>query len=235
MKNICNFQALKIAAAVAIGFALVSTAQAAQFSAGSSGWITDANKNNSSGFNGGIHNTYAGWGYGYNQYNDWFNVTLPNYAITSATLYIWSDRNNPVPTLDPSAYYSLHQASSFTFSGLESGSALGSTTLADANKGVGQYVGITLNSAGLSALNASLGGQFNFGGTITTAYSNPSSTSYQIAAWGWTDGSPVAYLDVNAVPEPSQYALMATGLGLMGFMVRRNLFPHSAQLGILPA
>ncbi|UCV30435.1 PEP-CTERM sorting domain-containing protein [Ferribacterium limneticum] len=38
----------------------------------------------------------------------------------------------------------------------------------------------------------------------------------------WLDGSGLHMSSVAAVPEPSEYALLLAGLGMIGFMARRN-------------
>lgn len=94
-----------------------------------------------------------------------------------------------------------------------------------ANTGLSHYVGISLNTAGLAALNANAGGQFNFGGSITTSFPTPQNTNDQIAIFGWGNGEPLAYLEYNTtapVPEPETYAMMLAGLGMLGFMARRR-------------
>lgn len=229
MKSFRNFPVGKIAAAVAVTFALAAPAQADTVYADNSGWINSVGGNSAAGFNGGINNNYAGWEN--NEYNNFFNFLLPSTSFSNATLYIWNNPDNPDPSpLDAGAFYTVHQASSFDFAGLENGLGLGSVTLLSANTGVGHYVGISLNATGLSALNAAAGGQFNFGGSITTSYANPQDTFDQIAIFGWGDGTPVAYLDYNTapIPEPETYAMMLAGLGMLGFMARRRKLKAAA-------
>ena len=231
MKSFRNFPVGKIAAAVAVTFALAAPAQADTVFADNSGWINSAGGNSAAGFNGGINNNFAGWEN--NEYNNFFNFLLPNTSFTSATLYIYNEASNPDPSpYDAGAFYTVHQASSFDFAGLESGPGLGSVTLLSSNTGVGHYVGISLNATGLSALNAAAGGQFNFGGSITTSFANPETTNDQIAIFGWGGGTPIAYLDYSTttapIPEPETYAMMLAGLGMLGFMARRRKLKAAA-------
>lgn len=222
MKILRNFALGKVGVAIALACAIAAPAQAATVSASNSGWINESNAN-SAGFNDGISNHFSGWEY--QEYNNWFNFQLPNVAFSNATLYIWSDASNPNPTaFDSNAFYSLFEATGFTFAGLAGGSALGMVDLIVSNTGVNHYVGISLNASGLAALNAAAGGEFNFGGSITTSYPNPETTYDQIAAFGWTAGSPVAYLEYNTaqVPEPASLALLGLGLAGLGVLRRRK-------------
>jgi hypothetical protein len=209
-------------AAMAAGLCALSTAEAsAQNYATGTGWISADGAANNSDFNGGVTNNYAGWEN--QQYNNWFAFNIPNAPIGAASISIWN--SSASSTLDPDAVYTLYEASAFTFGGLVGGSAaLGSVTLGVANTGVSEYITINLNSTAVSLLNASVGGQFVFGGTITTSYSDPNSTFDQISAWGYTDGTPVAYLTTSPVPEPSTWAMMLFGFGGLGFAgYRRTL------------
>jgi len=202
---------------------LVSTgsALAAIITATGSGWINSAGTPNASGFDDGFSNTFVGWTSG-SEYHDWFSFILPAVEITDATLFVWNEGLNPSPdAFDPEATFHLHAASEFTFAGLTTGTSLGSVQLADANTGVAHFVGIDLNAAGLSALTAAQGSRFSFGGSITTAYPDPASTADKLAAFGWSDGTPAAYLRYNVIPEPETYAALFAGLGLVGAMILR--------------
>jgi len=154
-------------------------------------------------------------------FDDWFSFALPtsSFPVVSATLNIWNDSRNT--TIDPNALYSLYQASSFSFSGLTTGPALGSITFGAADTGVSQYVSISLNSTGIALLNANLGGSFVFGGGVTSIV-DPSNCLSCVAVFGYTDGNPLARLDISTapVPEPETYAMMLIGLGLIGFVAR---------------
>lgn len=62
MNNHNRFPICKIAVAVAVAFALAAPAQADTVLASNSGWITAGGGQNTSGFTGGINNTFTGWG-----------------------------------------------------------------------------------------------------------------------------------------------------------------------------
>lgn len=201
---------------------LVSTgsALAAIITATGSGWINSAGTPNATSFEEAyFYNKIAGWT-NYTEYHDWFSFVLPTVEITDATLFVWNGAQNPSPnTVDPDATFHLYAASDFTFAGLTTGASLGSVRLADANTGVDHFVGIDLNAAGLSALAAAQGNRISFGGSITTTYTDPSTT--QLFAFGYAAGTPAAYLRYNVIPEPETYAALFAGLGLVGAMILR--------------
>ena len=96
------------------------------------------------------------------------------------------------------------------------GPGFGSISVSTADTGFSRYVTITLSSAGVAALNANLGSTFIFGGEGGV---NPGLES-QI--FGYTDGTPVAYLTTTSVPEPGTFAMLGSGLvGLAGLLRRK--------------
>ncbi len=202
----------------AVASALIAgAANAVDVTASGSGWIQPDGNTNSFGFGDGIHNHYAG--IDGQAYNNYFEFLVPNATITSASLSIYNASNNT--TIDAAAEYSVHAASSFTFSGLADGPSFGSVTLGVADTGVSHYVSITLNSLGLDFLNSHLGQTIQFGGTTATSV-DPSNCFDCVAVFGYTGGSPVAFLSLDAVPEPATWALMIVGFGLVGTTLRRR-------------
>ena len=165
----------------------------------------------------GINNTFAGEEGA--DYQDWFAFTLPNTAITSASISIWNDSQNY--TENASALYNLYEAASITYGGINSGAILGSISASAADTGVSQYITINLNAAGLADLNANLGGQIILGGAVTgVSFGDP-----EVDFFGYTDGTPAAYLNINATTTPEPGSAMLLGMGLLGLagMVRRKL------------
>lgn len=234
MKALRRFPAGKIAVALALVFALVASARSATLDAEHQGWIISDGFSNGSNFvSYGDRNTFAGWG-DYAESNNWFSFNLPLLNFSDARLWIWNYAANQNPSnTDPNAFYSLYEASSYTFAGLEAGPVLGSVTLASANDGTDHYVGIPLNAAGIAALNAKAGGQFNFGGSVTTSYAEPLTAWPLIGAFGFSQEGvphPRAYLGYSGapieppppIPEPETYAMMLAGLGMLGCMARRR-------------
>ena len=206
---------LKIAA---VASALIAgAANAVDVTASGSGWIQPDNVSNSFGFGDGIHNHYAG--FAGQAYNNYFEFLVPNAVATSASLNIYNAFQNT--TIDAAAEYSVHGASSFTFSGLADGPSFGSVTLGVADTGVSHYVSITLNSLGLAFINSHLGQTIQFGGTTATTV-DPTSCFDCVAIFGYTGGTPAAVLTLNAVPEPATWALMIVGFGLVGTTLRRR-------------
>lgn len=205
-----------IVAALALG---ATTANAATIDAFGSGWILSNGLDNSGGgFGNGIANHFAG--YDGDQYNNFFEFSVPTGTVTSATLSIWNAANNT--TIDPDAVYNFFAASNFSFSGLVGGPSFGSVTLGVADTGTSHYVNLSLNSAGLAYLNSVAGGIARFGGT-TTSVVDPQSCTDCIAIFGYTGGNPVAQLALGgAVPEPASWAMLIAGFGLTGAALRRR-------------
>jgi hypothetical protein len=199
---------------ILVGAALVAApaaVQAADISATGSGWCSvsygcDSNGNY-------INNNFAGDAG--EEFRDFFTVAIPLGTISSASLSIWNDGSNY--NTDPAAVYTLRAATGISFGGLASGDTLGSVLLSDADTGVGHFVTIDLNAAGIAALNAAAGSTFLFGGVVT--YSQHAEFA------GYTGGYPAAYLSLTqsgAVPEPASWALMLGGFGLVGSAMRRR-------------
>ena len=114
------------------------------------------------------------------------SLNLYSYTVSNDSLeYLLFDVTSPlsdVHAIGPNAavYNDL-------MSGISYGSFVYNTS--DSNL----FRSITLNSAGINALNSAVGGDFGIGGTT-----------------------------ISPVPEPEAYAMLLTGLGLLGFMARRR-------------
>ncbi len=212
-----RFGKLLAGAAVAAGLLTAGAASAGVVTATGSGWISSSGGANNGAFADGIANSFIG--VEGDTYYDWFKFVLPTGPISSATLSIWNDSENT--TIDPLAQYSVHAPSSFTFAGLGDGVSFGSVLLGDIDNGVSHYVDIVLNSAGLSYLNAHLGGEVTLGGSFTSI--DGGGCHDCIAAFGYTDGTPAAQLSLSGgVPEPATWGLMIMGFGGMGAVLRRR-------------
>ncbi len=196
-----------------------SSAGAALLDATASGWINASGSTNNSGFDGRIFNQFIG--FEGQAYYDFFTFALPAETITSATLNIWNAGQNS--TIDPSALYSVHAPSDYSFDGLAAGPSFADITLGAADTGSGHYVSLTLDAAGVAYLNSLAGGSASLSGSFTSSV-DPTSCYDCVAAFGFTGGSPVAQLIINgtAIPEPVTWTLMVVGFGLVGTVVRRR-------------
>ncbi|MDQ5945129.1 MAG: hypothetical protein QG619_548 [Pseudomonadota bacterium] len=105
------------------------------------------------------------------------------------------------------------------FDDLGDGAVLGSYNASLSDNG--SFINITLNGAGLSALNASVGQLFVLGGRITTIAGDTGSQT----VFGFTNDNNLANTRLNlvtAVPEPETFAMLLAGLTLLGFQQRRR-------------
>jgi hypothetical protein len=105
------------------------------------------------------------------------------------------------------------------FNDLGTGTSYGAATVSLADNG--RFVEISLNSAGLAALNAS-GGIFGIGGSVTTLDGLANRESLFASAFLSSVGPNVPQLVISSVPEPSETLLFLAGLGLVGLAVRRR-------------
>jgi hypothetical protein len=102
---------------------------------------------------------------------------------------------------------------------LRSGTSYGSATISKPVSGGLSDITITLNAAGIAALNTTLDSAnllFAIGGFSDTL------TGQQLLFQSSTGGPNIAHLDVGAVPEPSTWAMMILGFAGVGFMAYRR-------------
>jgi hypothetical protein len=200
--------------ALAIAVALMPSASAGTISASGEGWCVAGGCMNTNTMY--ISNTSAGESAGF-EFNDWFAFNIPSGSITNAAISIWNDGGNYYTT-SPSPIYNLYEATSIDFVGLTgNGTILGSVLFSVADTGNSDYITLVLNAAGIAALNASQGGQIVLGGSASGL--NPPNED---EIFGWTGGTPVAYLTLSsgAVPEPGSLMLLGGGLLALGLLKR---------------
>lgn len=150
---------------------------------------------------------------------DWFAFNMPSMAnnITSASISIWNWSGNAGSNTLSSAVFNLYEASSITWAGLTNGPSLGNILVSLADNGVSQFVTINLSSSAIASLEAAQGGLFIFGG-------NDDNSSNDGIFGNNTNVFQAAYLTLNtaAVPEPESYAMLLSGLCLVGYAARNK-------------
>jgi len=108
----------------------------------------------------------------------------------------------------------------FTLTGSDQGNVFGPVSLFP----VGSNTLATFNVNG-TVTGGAYGSTVNpFNGTFTTQFVNitPAALFNQINSGGTANASFSATLTVAAIPEPSTYALLATGMGALGLVARRR-------------
>ncbi len=108
----------------------------------------------------------------------------------------------------------------FTLTGSDLGNTFGPVSLFP----VGSNTLATFNVNG-TVTGGAFGSTINpFNGTFTTQFVNiaPAALFNQINSGGTANASFSATLTVAAIPEPSTYALLATGMGALGLVARRR-------------
>lgn len=127
--------------------------------------------------------------------------------------------NNPPGGARVAGYGTGSLSGQGIFNDLGSGQSFGSTAVSLADNG--RYVEISMNAAGLAALNAS-GDIFAVGGTITTLDNIVNKESLFASAFLDFPAPYGAQLVISSVPEPSESLLFIAGLGLIGMAAHRR-------------
>ena len=231
-----------------ISFAFSAGAQAGTtlYSVGG-GWFSDAGEHVQFNTNYAV----GGGADGYTRNNYFlFDLSGVSGTITSATLRLYNPDTSGSPSVpygytsaDPSESFALFDVSTTFYSaytpgtplvaGYGIGSVVGQAIFSDLGSGQsygsytasladnGRFVEISLNAAGLAALNAS-GGMFAVGGAITTLDGVVNPESLFAASALSFPGPNGAQLVISSVPEPAASGLFVAGLGLVGLAVRRR-------------
>lgn len=199
---------------------------------------------NNAAFAAGPGNTLVGSAGGLSKRAYWiFDLSGVTDPIVSGTLsigvpfggYISSDATETLAIFDYHSSIGLLQNQSTTFPAgiaayddLGTGAQYGSKTVSEADEptcGVCftyTFKPLVIDLAGASFLadiNAARGGLFALGGALTTL-SGPD--GQRMFAFTSNEHDVQLSLNVAAVPEPSTYALMIAGLGLVGWAARRR-------------
>lgn len=200
------------------------------------GWFTDAGEHIQSNDNYAVGGSMDGY-----TRNNYFLFSLSgvNNPITSATLRIFNP-SAPVTAGFPFGYTSADPTETYALFGVSTpaavlgidygvGSVAGQDIFADLGTGQkfgayiasladnGHFVDITLNAAGLAALNAG-NGVFAVGGSITTLDNVVNKESLFVSGFLSSVGPNVPQLVVSSVPEPSESGLLVVGLALVGLV-----------------
>jgi len=147
-------------------------------------------------------------------YNPYGGARLDGYH--NSTLNVYGFTGSPSDLVDGTGWWSIMYAN------LGNGTLYGSTTL-DQNQNNTIY-SISLNDAGLTAINQASGGYFALGLVLPVATINP----YNQIEYGFnntsssTAGDGNVQLSINVIPEPSTYALFGIGAIAMLMVLRRK-------------
>ncbi len=237
MKKTAQRLAQFLVGAISLAFSMSVLADTTLTAVGG-GWFTNAGEHLQYNDNYSV----GGGADGYTR-NNYFVFDLSGVAgpITAATLRIFNPSAPGSPgypfgytSADPTETYGLFDVSTpatdlgvelgygvgslmgqAIFADLGSGQSFGATTVSLADNG--HYVNISLNAAGLAALNAG-GGLFSIGGSITTLDSVVNPESLFVSGYLSSVGPRVPQLVISSVPEPSQSALLLVGLALVGLV-----------------
>lgn len=197
-------------------------------SATDSGWYNDSGNHGSSN-----PNYIAGWR-GNIEYNNFFVFDLS--SVTGTIVGAELRLENPTSgyeSPDATETYSLFDVSTSiasltaggsgltgTFADLGSGTSYGSLVMSVSDNGT--VVTISLNSAGIAALNAAAGGSIAIGGAVTTL-TMTTNVIENVFAFS-SNGTETKELVLTTIPEPSSLALFGVGaLGLGGARWRRRM------------
>ena len=143
---------------------------------------------------------------------------IPVGTWSAATISIFNDGRNSTEV--PGNTFVLRASPSISFAALTMGPLLGSANVGAIDNGISHFETITLNSTAVALLNGAAGSTFLFGG------SQMGSSAYTNQLFGYQNG-PAAYLTLTplgagGVPEPSLWATMILGFGLVGAALRRR-------------
>jgi hypothetical protein len=151
-------------------------------------------------------------------FSSYFLFDIPVGTYATATISIYNDGRNSTEV--PGNVFVLRASSVISFAGLTLGPLLGSANVGSIDNGVSHFETIALNGTAVSLFNGAAGGaSFLIGG------SQNGSSAYTNQLFGYQNG-PAAYLTLTSaaggVPEPSLWATMILGFGLVGSMLRRR-------------
>lgn len=237
MKNLPLADTCRTCAAMAVYFSKIlrvlllvpallyaSSASAATISATDAGWYSDSGVHNSdnSNYSAGTFSDDNGT----TLWHNFFVFDLPSLSgtATSASLIFNVGLTNNGDFTSTSGTYTLYNVSTpietllapsttdvDIYDDLGSGSAYGSITV-DTNDANMQII-INLNSAALTAITSSFGGNFALGGWVDSEF----------RIGGGVDLNNDPQLEVTTVPVPAAFWLFASGLlGLLGLSRRRQ-------------
>jgi PEP-CTERM motif len=218
---------------VTLGVAAPSAAIPITINFSDSGWY------DSTGLHDPTNVNYIAGDLGGNEFRDWFIfdlTSLVGQTILSASLAL-ANPSGGYTSLDATENYALFDVSTSPatlalggsglvgiFNDLGTGTSFGSRTVSAADNNT--TVLTAFNAAGLSALNAAIGGSFALGGAVTTlTLGGPTEFIF-----GFTGPASLRELrlevepaGVSAIPEPASLALLGTGIaGLAARRLRRR-------------
>ena len=229
-KNINKRQKSKIlsGAAMLLGLALLtpqaSFADVITVDQTTRGWYDNTGRSNGAQLN---NNIYSGWLAG-REFRNWmlFDLNTITGTITSANLVV---DINSYEGIDASETYKLYDVSTAhnllgtgniaTFNDLGDGSLYGSEVFENADDGI--EIPIVLTAEAISDMNAAIGGTFAIGGSVPVVGGHDQGLFRKSHLFGARPHL-VITTTAEAVPEPSEYALLAVSLTALGVGHRRR-------------